>query len=163
LNRWAERNRTQNGLQYDLSASNNSDPMVVANPSATGSTAGAEKSALKCWSISGHKQKCNRQILVNTVFVDLKSAAKGCPGNGHQRFCLHASGCVAMMFWHGSINFTPTSPFASISRIHLGPSHTVLRHLIFAFSSSKALNAMGQTPMLSRNPYSLKMKSGFSR
>ena len=68
-----------------------------------------------------------------------------------------------MMFWHSSIKFTPTSPFVSISRIHLGPSHTVLRHLIFAFSSSKALNAMGQIPMLSRTPYSLETKSGFSK
>src|ERR1700730_1178191 len=53
-------------------------------------------------------------------------------------------------------------PF-SISRIRFDHLSLDSVHLTFSFSSSKALNAMGQTPMLLRIPQSLEVKCGFSR
>jgi hypothetical protein len=51
----------------------------------------------------------------------------------------------------------------SNSRIRFDRLSLYFDHLTFAFSSSKALNAMGQTPILSRTPRSLETKCGFSK
>ena len=96
-----------------------------------------------------------RQVPVNSVRVHMESAAKGCRSIGRERDYtsteLPRDASRDDVLAHPN-KLHASSPFVSISRIRLDLLALYFGHLTFAFSSSKALNAMGQMAMLSRTP-----------